>query len=283
MPKYISPLDDAYIRFDAAAEILAKTNGMATSDSMLEMLTIAMWAGAFNPPDPYVESKFDQSKRQESENWLHIPIQQPRVLLEDGQQALKPLPFEYYEAGRETIISVMYCSDLLPGDPKGWIDMLEGGDGLGYLHDIDNAFGALIQMPLRCYSESGKAYLQSIYIPRRLLQGWLDYRSLDFHDLFATSDAPVRAKPSSPANDAEAQLAATRRGRPRMPAWEFIEIWAVKLKAENPDMSHKELSGILYERAAEDFDEKDMPTEATILRKLSSILDGPPPPMHGNA
>jgi len=272
MPKYISPLDDAYIRFDAAADILAKANRMATSDSMLEMLTIAMWKGAFDPLQP-----------DDPESWLQIPIQQPRVLLTEGQQALKPLPFEYYGARRETLISVMYCSDLLPGDREGWTAMLEGGNGLSYLHDKDNAFDALIQLPLRCYSDAGKAYLRSIYIPRRPLQDWLDYRSQDFHGLFAASGAPVRAKPSSPANDAEAQLAATKRGRPRMPAWDFIEIWAVKLKAENPDMQNKELAGVLYERAAKHFDKKDMPTEATIVRQLSKILGGPPPPMHGNA
>lgn len=271
MPNFISPLDDTYIRFDAAADILAKAKGTVTADSMLEMLTLAMWRGAFDPPD-----------RKDEENWLFIPIEQPRVLLTDGQRALKPLPVEYYGAARATIISVMYCSDFLPGERSGWASMLERRDNLTYLHDKESAFQALPQMPLRSYSEDGKSYLCSIYIPRAMLQGWLDRRSQDFCSLFIPSGNAFSVSGSSPANDTKLEHTAPKRGRPRMPAWEFIKIWAFKLKADHPDIQNKELAGRLYERAATLFDEKDMPSEATIVRQLAKILRDPPP-TQGNA
>ena len=191
MPRYISSLDDTFIRFDAAAEKLASINGMSTPNSMLETLTIAMWQGAFNPPDPGTDPSFDKSNREDPENWLSIPIQQPRVLLSEGQRALSPKPFEYYEAGRDTIISVMYCDEMLPGEQKGWHDLLEGGDGLHYLHGKDEALETLIRIPLHRYSKDAKAFLRSIYIPRRLLQKWLDFRSLAYRGVFVTQKQPL--------------------------------------------------------------------------------------------
>ena len=101
MPKYISPLEDMYIWFDAAAEFLARRNGMSTPDGMLEMLTIAMWQGAFNPPSLFKPSDFDQSQRSDPENWLSIPIPQHHSMLSEPQRALKPRPVEYYEVNRK--------------------------------------------------------------------------------------------------------------------------------------------------------------------------------------
>ena len=274
MPKYISPLDDTYIRFDAAAELLSRHHGKSTPEGMLEMLTIAMWKGRFNPPDCGLESEFGQAQRNDFENWLAIPIEQPGVLLNDRQRALKPKPFEYYEAGRDTILSVMYCDGLLPGDQHGWHDMLEGKDGLLYLHDKANAFATLVRMPLICYSDYAKAYLKNLYIPRYLLKTWLDRRSLDFEGLFVPKNTPqLEQLPSKPANDAVAQKPTIKRGRPALPAWTMIEAWAVKLDAQNPDMQRKQLAGRLYMMALEQFDKSAVPNESTILRKLSSFLD----------
>lgn len=283
MPNYISPLDDTYIRFDAAAELLSRRNGMSTPDGMLEMLTIAMWRGAFNPARRSDKLHYKADEWEDMENWLSIPIQQPRVLLSEGQKALRPMPFEYYLAGRDTVISVMYCSDLLPGDPQGWHDMLEDGDGLHYLHDKDNALVALTQLPLHCYSDAGKAYLCSIYIPRRLLQTWLDRRSSDFRGMFLKSDGPTEVNSAQSANDAEVHLRAGKRGRPSLAAWDMIEIWAVKIDAHNPDMQRKQLAGRLYTMALEHFDKSAVPSESTIVRKLGEFLDDPRPPMNGVA
>ena len=47
MPRYISPLDETFIRFDAAAGLIARRDQTVTPDSVLELLVRAMWQGRF--------------------------------------------------------------------------------------------------------------------------------------------------------------------------------------------------------------------------------------------
>lgn len=275
MPKYISPLDDMYIRFDAAAELLARTNQMSTRDGMLEMLTIAMWQGAFNPPSRFEPGDYDHSTRDDPENWLCAPIPMHELMLPKAQRVLKPRPVEYYEVGRSSVLSVMHCDGLLPGDQSAWNALLDFRNCSANLEKEDHAFAALIQTPLRDYSAESQSYLQGIYVPRRLLQTWLNRRSNDFDDLFVWNkqEQPNHSE-TQPANDTDEKTSCATRGRPSLPAWARIEEWAVNLNAENPDMQRKQLAGLLYVKALEEFGKSAVPNETTILRRLPNILSG---------
>lgn len=55
-------------------------------------------------------------------------------------------------------------------------------------------------------------------------------------------------------------------------AWPMIEAAAHKINREHPDLPRKVLAGRLHELALREFDEDDVPNEATILRRLGSIL-----------
>lgn len=281
MPRYISPLHDTYIRFDAAAALLAKHYSRSTPHSLFEMLVIAMWSGRFNPCEISGDAFADTRERQDSENWLAVPIQKPRAQLASSQLNLKPLPYEYYEAGRDTVLSVMYCEGLLPGELAGWHDLLKGESDLAYLHSKAEAFDALSRMPLDCYDAAARAYLGSLHIPRRMLQAWLDQRSSSFNGLLISEAETMHQ--ARPANDASAHHDKAKRGRPTLPAWESIEVWAVKLHAQNPDMQRKQLAGLLYLKALAKFDVSAVPNETTILRRLSEFLNDPRPPFSGAA
>lgn len=273
MPKFISPLDDMYIRFDAAAELLARTNQMSTADGMLEMLTIAMWHGAFNPPSRFQTSDFDQSTRDDPENWLCIPIPMHVSMLPKAQRALKPRPVEFYEVGRSSVLSVMHSEGLLPGDQTAWNALLDNRDCAADPKSEDHAFAALIQIPLRDYSAESQNYLKGIFVPRRLLQTWLNRRSNDFDGIIVWNrPKEPNLQAARPANDAVGIASRSARGRPSLPAWEKIEVWAKKINAENPDMQRKQLAGLLYTKALEVFDTSAVPNETTILRRLATIL-----------
>lgn len=177
----------------------------------------------------------------------------------------------------------MYCMRLLPGDQSAWDDLLNNGNGRMYLHGAQDALTALVRMPLNTYSEAGRAYLAGLYIPRRMLQTWLDQRSSRFNDLFNVTRSANDHPFSEPANDRHGHAAQTRRGRPALGAWPAIASWALELNESDPDMPRKELAGRLYERALEEFDMADVPYETTILRRLAGMLDDREPPMRGDA
>ncbi|MEH6808150.1 MAG: hypothetical protein V7651_04815 [Hyphomonas oceanitis] len=283
MTQSISPLDDTLIRFDAAAALLANREPNATPDAMLEMLVQAAWRGDYNPPCQYEENDDDHSQRDDPDNWLRIPIEAPSASLTQGQLSLKPRPFKYYEGGCETLLSVMYCMRLLPGDQSAWDDLLNNGNGRMYLHGAQDALTALVGLPLNTYSEAGRAYFAGLYIPRRMLQAWLDQRSSRFLRLFNHDQASDHHPITEPANDRHSHATQTRRGRPTLGAWPSIAAWALELNESDPDMPRKELAGRLYERALQEFEAADVPNETTILRRLAGMLDNREPPMRGDA
>ena len=275
VPKFISPLDDMYIRFDAAAELLARTNQMSTAGGMLEMLTIAMWQGAFNPPSQFEPSDFDHSTRDDPENWLCIPIPMHASMLPEAQGALKPRPVEFFEVGRSSVLSVMHCEGLLPGDQTAWNTLLDHRNSVPTQKKESDAFAALIQTPLRDYSAESLRYLRGIFVPRRMLQKWLNRRSNVFDGIIDWSETePLHRLTTQPANDAERSAPRSARGRPSLPAWDKIEVWAQQLHTENPGIQRKQLAGLLYDKALKQFNESAVPNETTILRRLGRILNG---------
>ena len=283
MTQSISPLDDTVIRFDAAAALLANCEPNSTPDAMLEMLVRAAWQGDFNPPCQFEDNDYDHSQRYDPDNWLRIPIEAPPATLTEGQLRLRPRPFEYFEGGCETLLSVMYSMRLLPGDQSAWDDLLKHGDGRMYLHGAQDALTALVRMPLNTYSVAGRAYLAALYIPRRMLQAWLDQRSSRFVRLFNHDQKSDYHPITEPANYRHSHIVQTKRGRPALGAWPAIAAWALELNESDPEMPRKELAGRLYERALQEFEAADVPNETTILRRLAGILDNREPPMRGDA
>lgn len=273
MSQFISPLDDTLIRFDAAAALLARREPNATSDAMLEMLVRATWRGDFNPPCQFGDNHYDHSQRNDPHNWLHIPIEAPPSALSEKQLNLKPRPFEYFQGSCETLLSVMYSMKLLPGDAPAWDDLLQHGDGKMYLHSKHDALAALVRMPLNTYSEAGRDYLAGLFIPREMLQTWLDKRSSHFNKLYNHQQTPNQHSLGEPANNRNKRSARIKRGRPSLAAWTEITAWALRLNKSFPDMPRKELAGRLYKRAIQDFDVSDVPSESTILRRLAGMLD----------
>jgi hypothetical protein len=274
MVLFVSPFDDTLVRFDAAASLLARNEPFATAEALLEMLVRATWRGDFNPPGLDTDPDFEGSIFNSPEDWLHIPIEAPRTRLTQGQIALRPRPFEFFESSSHTLLSVMYRMQLLPGDPLAWDNLLDNSSGKLYLHGKKYALAALGQMPLHTYSDAARAYLGSIFVPRRTLQFWLDRRSSRFSGLFYLEQTTDNQLVSHPANGDLDQSPPGRRGRPAFAAWPAITLWALQTNAQFPDMPRKELAGRLYERALRDFHAAAVPNESTILRRLASILSG---------
>ena len=96
-------------------------------------------------------------------------------------------------------------------------------------------------------------------------------------------DQPPKPEQSLPANDTEAREPSGKRGRPTLEAWDRIQVWAVRLDAQNPDMQRKQLAGQLHKMALDRYDKTAVPSESTILRKLGEFLGDPRPPLGGAA
>ena len=273
MPRYISPLDETFIRFDAAAGLIARKDQTVTPDSVLELLVRAMWQGRFEPSDFVKRDPSAKKEKEAPENWLYIPIVAPGHLLTPEQAAMKPRPYEYYGAGRSTVISVMYTEGLLPGDMEQWRSILEP-EGMAP-RDTEIAYDALIRTPFVKYTEAGQEYFRGIYIPRQMLQEWLDRRSSKFTDLFAPTPIASDTPPSEPQPKPDNGSSPTK-GRPRFSCREFIRERAVALKIAHPDMTHKIIAHKVRQNALKEYDETDVWEESTIYHKLGGYFKNLP-------
>mgnify|MGYP000318307027 CR=1 FL=1 len=267
-----SPLDANCIRFDAASELIAGRDPAITRQAALDLLVRAVWNGDFEPPPLSFPcpTPAQLEARAQHGAWMLVPIEAPRTSLTDGQAGLSVRPVEFFKAGRKTIIDVMYCKGLLPGDIAGWHALLDWRVEDPARREAE-ALSALARIPVSAYTAEARVYLASLIIPRSKLQAWLDTCSAKFHGLFVPAE-PVAPAPPAAANDAGEAATAHRRGRPVLAAWPMIEAAAHQINREQPDLPRKVLAGQLHELALREFDEDDVPNEATILRRLGSIL-----------
>jgi len=271
MPAHISPLDPRFISLGGAAALAAGTRRGLHPDAVKDSLTRAIFAGAFEPPAVDLFDETALRKRDAPEHWLQIQIDALPGTLTPEQAALRPRPQDYFAAGRETIASVMQSLGALPGDGEQWMRLLgdpERPDGK------TAAFAALTRTPWRHYPESGRDYLEAILIPKGKLDRWFALRNLDMAVTCGTSGAGARFGTNSAEIPSSPEKSSRERGqgRPLKAAWARIREAVFKIFRENP---HIQMKGLAFEAralVAKEFPEEEVPSVATIQRKLCDIL-----------
>ncbi len=266
MTAYISPFDDRFLTLGRAARLAAEKHPGLDSADVMDMLARAVFAGAFDPPPLDAFDEAALRAREAPENWPHIPIETPAPWLTPAQAKLSPKPQQYFGANRLTIASVIQSAGGLPGAALQWRDLL---------HDLcrpegqEEAFAALANTPLAHYPEAGRRFLEGIYITREKIRRWFALRDIPVSQFLHDGGEPAdteNAAAECPSSEPPA------RGRPKKAAWRCITEALLKLRAENPTMQRKALAFEAWKRAAEEFDESDLPSIATIQRKMGGIL-----------
>lgn len=270
MTAYISPFDDRFLTLGRAARLAAENHPGLDSTDVMDMLARAIFAGAFDPPSVDGLDARARRAREAPENWPHILIETPAPWLTLAQANLSPKPQQYFGANRLTIASVMQSAGGLPGAASQWRDLL---------HDLSRpegqaeAFAALTKTPLAHYPDAGRRFLEGVYIPREKLRRWFELRQIPLpRFLWDSANRPA----SGAARPARSRPATTSepRGRPQKAAWRAIAQALLTLRAEHPSMQKKALAFEAWRRAAQEFDEADLPSVATIQRKMGELLRG---------
>lgn len=267
MPAYISPFDDRFLKLGRAARLAAENHPGLDSADVMDMLARAVFAGAFDPPS--TEGLDDRARkvREAPENWPHIPIETPAPWLTPSQRKLTPKPQQYFGANRHTIVSVMQSEDCLPGAAAQWDALLRD---LTRPEGQEEAFAALTKTPFTHYPQAGQRFIEGIYVPRGKLRRWFELRQIPVPQFLQDDNEPGDTENSAAAPCAP--LEPTMRGRPQKAAWRCITQALLVLRTENPTMQRKAMAYAAWKRAAEEFDATDLPSVATIQRKIGEIL-----------
>lgn len=268
MPDHISPFDERFITLGRAAALVAKENPATSPAKVLDLFARAIFAGEFDPPAADVFDEEAVRKRSALENWLHIPIESPAVWLSPELRNLSPRPVEYFGANRSTVASVMHSLDALPGHGDQWSSLL---DNMTMTSGREEAYTALSKMPLDYFPLSGRRFLAEAYAPKQKLRAWFEGHGLP---LPAFLQPPTTARPGQAGSIFNHQRSEEKQGqgRPKKSSWPRIAEILMKLREEHPRMQKKELAYEARRIAAESIDDGDLPSVATIQRRMGEIF-----------
>jgi hypothetical protein len=258
----ISPLDNGFMRLGHVAMLMAEENEHRAYEDIMDRFKRAVFAGEFEPPHIFTPD------RDNPVNWLHMEIVIPPFELTRGQAALEPQPKRFYGVGRETIVSVLYTSDALPGKAEQWSELIEPR---GRSAEPEEAPRVLAAIPLREFPDRGRLAFEALVIPRGKLIAWLEAQG----ERLPTFLADKRANQSGAVVPVVGEDISTRPpGRPHKPAWPRIVQLVRELRDANPDWQKKRLAYEAWQLARREFTEAELPSVATIQRSMVEILGG---------
>lgn len=103
-----------------------------------------------------------------------------------------------------------------------------------------------------------------------MLKRWFGLRSIRVPRFLMNGDESATC--ARAASEVAASFEPASQGRPKKAAWDRIAQALFKLRAEHPRMRKKELAFEARKLAAQEFDEAELPSAATIQRKISEML-----------
>ena len=269
MPDHISPLDDDYISLGRAAALIAQERPRADPSQVLDMFKRAIFSGELDPP-PFGALK----TREHPGNWLHMEIEAPKCELSQDQAALPIRPRKLYGVNRETIASVLLTTEALPGDARKWWPLFDIG---APAYQPEDALSALAAIPFRDFPQRGQQELEAILVPKSKLTLWLGQQGESI-PAFLSPSTIARGSDQSSAQQADKADSAPARsrlqGRPHKAGWRRVVQIVHQLHGEHPDWQKKRLAFEAWRLSSREYSKSELPSVATIQRRMAWILEG---------
>jgi hypothetical protein len=273
---HLSPLDPEFVRLNVAAREIVRRDVMLDETGVFDLLVRALWNGDF---DPEYLKQIDNGMDGDQRDALWMPIAVPHNVLPKHQRNLSPRPIEYHKGGRSLALHVMFFLPGLPGELAQWKAQFDAWGDAAKKLEAEN-FHVLQGYPVSDYTEAGQKFLKSIYVPREMLQIWLNDQTDRFENLFVAF-VPDIEKSNSAAPDEhitrthQSVVPFPRRGRRKSPAWDFVREEVVKLFRAEPSLLHKAIAHRVHQLALKHFDAPDVPSESSIMRRIPEFLVPP--------
>lgn len=269
MPEYVSPLDEDYISLGRAAALTALEHPGTDASQILDMFKRAIFSGELDPPLLNTVATRDHPG-----NWLHMEIEAPKCTLSQVQAALPIRPRQLYGVNSETVASVLLTTEALPGDARPWWPLF---DTCAPTYQPEDALSALAAIPFRDFPQRGQQELEAILIPKPKLALWFGQQSQRMPAFLSPSTIAKGSEQSStqPTDKADAFVAGSRpQGRPHKAAWPRVVQLVHQLRSEHPDWQKRRLAYEAWQLASREFNKSELPSVATIQRRMAGILGG---------
>ncbi len=259
MSEYTATAGSRFVALRRAAELIASADAFLTADQMLERLKRAIFGGEFDAPV--------SASRAPGVEFLRIAVVIPECEMTETQRALKTRVKRFYEMNRDSIASVIFCEGGLPGDQDLLDQWIYDGARKG------EVFNHLTATPLSDFPEIGQRMIADIRISWSRIADWLATHGYpappslkEPGDIALTIEGAAAEKPKRIARKKEL-------GRPELPGWRIVREHIVKAYDADPEKPFKILAYEARQEALKSRDQRDVPSENTILRRMKEILN----------
>jgi len=251
--------EQRYFALRRAAELIASADVFLTADQMLERLKRAIFRGEFDAPV--------SARPVPGLEFLRVAVDIPRCEMTEIQRALKTRVKRLYEMNRDSIASVIHCEGGLPGD-RHLLDQ--------WIYDSERkkeVFNHLMATPLSDFPEIGQKMIADIRISQARIADWLAIHGYPAPD-WLKEPSGVDLKIEGVASERPKKIARKKEpGRPELPGWRIVREHIVKAYDADPEKPFKILAYDARQEALNSCDERDTPSENTILRRMKEILN----------
>ncbi|WP_136661673.1 hypothetical protein [Nitratireductor sp. XY-223] len=274
MPTYISPLDRNFISLKRAALLIARDRAGVEPDEIMDLFKHALFTGEFECEETNVAAEV----RSEVRNLPLMQIETPRVWRLLPRLAPECQPQEFFAVKAATVGEILVEREALPGRLEDWSPFTAFPRSQEVVDDFHHA---LAHTPYDVFPARAHAILGDIHLSLVKLHTWMSYKRYDLPAFLQQADLTPLHQQARPAlrlvhSRTEDTTGKMQRGRPRKAAWARIEALVRELHAANPETPRSVLAFDAHKIAAQEFDEKDLPSLETIQRRMKTILYGPP-------
>lgn len=291
MLAFISPLDGDYISLKRAALLMARENPGIDAVDLMDMFKHAIFSREFDGQGLRIPGLDPDDDR----NYPLLLIEAPPAKIGFARRLPRPAkPHEYLSVTAHTVAQVLGERDMLPGPTEEWVEFIEGPPCENV---TDITLEALANIPYVAFPAEAQTLLGNILLAKAKLITWMEHKGYALPAFLVEpvsaseeGDVPVtpseilnkvRSKPKAPTNPSPPKPAPTVesascgddvRGRPQKAAWQRIRELVRELHAADPTRQRSLLAFDAHERAKLEFDEKDLPSVKTIIRRMKNIL-----------
>ncbi len=264
MPAFISPLNGNYVSLKRAALLIAQEQPGIAPDDIMEMFKYALFAGEFE----HEEIAIRDLRPADDWNMPLLKIEVPATDTIVRRLPLESQPQEYFALTGTSIAEVLSERDALPGKAENWSAFTAFPYSAGIMADT---LPDLARIPYTAFPAKAHEILGNVMLAKIKLRAWMVFRGYELPSfLRMVTVKKATSKPTLTHNDATS--AGAPRGRPGKAAWGRVGELVRELHAAQPKMKRSALAFEALKMAAKEFDEKELPSVETVVRKMKSIL-----------
>lgn len=268
----LEQLTDKHVHLGRLAERLSEELGQASlrlEIAFMCLFTKALFAGELDGP---AQSRFPFRKLAQVPvlpSTMQIPVF-TRSMKEPATGTTIPGAFWGWQDGdRLDVAFLLQQLEVLPPEAADYPKAMSN----------DQVLEILTHVPYSSFPVTAQALIDNVRIAKPKLRHWLAERGLELPSGLAVerkSEAEETQAPPKKNHDVFEGQNDNRpvRGRPSKKAWALIIKNAKRMHADDPSKMKKCVANDVYELALQEFEPGEVPSPATIQRRMKRILKG---------